>query len=74
VNNRPVEGLDYPDLEQIAFARGFAQMRRAAGRAPLPDIVHLIARRSPHSVMYTQPRLVIDQTRRVVRAVRRASL
>jgi pimeloyl-ACP methyl ester carboxylesterase len=117
LNNGPVEGIDYPDLEQIDFVRSFAQMRRAARRHPpadiplrvishglpfdlpealpggltpaileeawnraqdklvklTPDAVHVIARRSSHYVMLTQPKLVIDQTQRVVRAVRRAS-
>jgi pimeloyl-ACP methyl ester carboxylesterase len=116
LNNGPVEGIDYPDLERIDFVRSFAQMRRAVRRHPLadipirvishglpfdlpetlpggltpaileeawnraqdelaqltPDAVHVIARRSSHYVMLTQPKLVIDQTRRVVRLVRRA--
>jgi pimeloyl-ACP methyl ester carboxylesterase len=116
LNNGPVEGLDYPDLERIRFVRSFAQMRRAQRKHPLRDIplgviskglpfglpedlpggltpallerawhlaqdklakltsdaVHVVARRSSHYVMLTQPKLVIDQTRRVVRAVRRA--
>jgi hypothetical protein len=38
-----------------------------------PDAVHVIARRSSHYVMLTQPKLIIDQARRVVRVVRRAS-
>jgi hypothetical protein len=37
-----------------------------------PDAVHVIARRSSHYVMLTQPKL-IDQARRVVRVVCRAS-
>jgi hypothetical protein len=36
-----------------------------------PDTVHLIARRSSHYVMLRQPKLIINQARRVVRAVRR---
>jgi hypothetical protein len=32
----------------------------------------VIAKRSSHYVMLTQPKLIIDQARRVVRAVRRA--
>jgi pimeloyl-ACP methyl ester carboxylesterase len=116
LNNGPVEGLDYPDLERIRFVRSFAQMRRAERKHPLrniplsviskglpfglpedlpggltpaalerawrhaqdklaeltPDAVHVIARRSSHYVMLTQPKLIIDQARRAVRAVRRA--
>ena len=37
-----------------------------------PDAVHVIAKRSSHYVMLRQPKLIVDQTRRVVRAVRRA--
>jgi pimeloyl-ACP methyl ester carboxylesterase len=117
LNNAPIEGLDYPDLEQIRFKRSFAQMRRVQRRHPLrdiplsvishglpfglpaelpggltpellerawtraqdklasltPDAVHVIAKRSSHYVMLSQPKLIIDQIRRVVRAVRRAS-
>lgn len=116
LNNGPIEGLDYPGLEQIRFGASFAQMRRAKRKHPLPDIpfsvvskglpfglpddlpggltpallerawrrsgdrvanltrdsVHVIARRSSHYIMLTQPKLIIDQARRVVRAVRRA--
>jgi pimeloyl-ACP methyl ester carboxylesterase len=115
LNNGPVEGLDYPDLERIRFVRSFEQMRRAKRSHPLPDIplsviskglpfglpdglpggltpavlerawhraqnklaklnpdaVHVVARRSSHYVMLTQPNLIIEQARRVVRAVRR---
>jgi pimeloyl-ACP methyl ester carboxylesterase len=111
LNNGPVEGIDYPDLEQIRFVRSFAQMRRAERKRPLsgiplsviskglpfglpdglpggltpallerawhragdklakltPDAVHVIAKRSSHYVMLTQPKLIIDQARRVVR-------
>jgi hypothetical protein len=35
-----------------------------------PDARHVIAKRSSQYVMFTQPRLVIDQVRRAVRAVR----
>lgn len=34
-----------------------------------PDARHVIAKRSSPYVMFTQPKLVIDQVRRVVRAV-----
>jgi pimeloyl-ACP methyl ester carboxylesterase len=115
LNNGPIPGLDYPDLERIRFVRSFAQMQRAAREHPLrhiplsviskalpfgvpeglpggltpavierawhraqdklakltPDTVHLIARRSSHYVMLRQPKLIINQARRVVRAVRR---
>jgi pimeloyl-ACP methyl ester carboxylesterase len=115
VNNDPIEGIDYPDLEQILFRRSFEQMRRAAGKQPFPDVPlsvmshglpftlpeglpagftssvierawtnaqdrlakltpdtrHVVAKRSSHYIMFTQPRLVIDQVRRVVREVRR---
>jgi hypothetical protein len=115
LNNGPVEGIDYPDLERIRFVRSFEQMRRAKRSDPLPDIplsviskglpfglpdglpggltpavlerawrraqdrlakltpdaVHVVARRSSHYVMLTQPRLIIYHARRVVRALRR---
>jgi pimeloyl-ACP methyl ester carboxylesterase len=114
VNNDPIEGIDYPDIEQILFRRSFGQMRRAARRQPFPNVPlsvlshglpftlpeglpagftsalierawtnaqdrlakltpgarHVVAKRSSHYIMFTQPRLVIDQVRRVVRAVR----
>lgn len=117
LNNGPVEGLDYPDLEQIRFVRSFAQMRRAGRKHPLPDIplsviskglpfglpqalpggltravlerawhsaqdelakltpdaVHVIAKRSSHYVMLSQPKLIIYQARRVVQEAARAS-
>ena len=38
LNNAPIEGLDYPDLEQILFRPSFAEMRAAARRHPLADI------------------------------------
>jgi pimeloyl-ACP methyl ester carboxylesterase len=38
LNNGPVQGLDYPDLERIRFVRSFAQMRRAKRKHPLRDI------------------------------------
>ncbi len=115
LNNDPVEGLDYPDIEQIRFRRSFEQMRRAARKQPFPDVplrvishglpftlpeglpagltspilerawtdaqeklakltpdaVHVVAKRSSHYVQFAQPRLVVGQVRRVVRAVRR---
>jgi len=37
-----------------------------------PEAVHVIAKRSSHYVMLTQPKLIIDQVRRVVRAARRS--
>ena len=118
LNNGPIEGLDYPDLERYDFRASFAQTRRATHRHPLPDIpytvlshgkpfalpeslpnnlssavierawtfaqdrlaslvpdaVHIIAKHSSHYILYTQPKLVIDQTRRVVLAVRRGSV
>jgi pimeloyl-ACP methyl ester carboxylesterase len=114
LNNGPVEGLDYADLESYSFRRSFAQLREAERRQPFPEVpltvlshglpfalpeglpagfdsaaierawtysqdqlaklgsgaVHIVAKRSSHYIMYTQPKLVIDQTRRVVRAVR----
>lgn len=116
VNNDPIEGIDYPDIEQILFSKSFAQMRRAARKQPFPDVPvsvlshgipftlpeglpagftsplverawtdaqdklakltpdprHVVAKRSSHYIMFTQPKLVIDQVRRVVRAGRRA--
>jgi pimeloyl-ACP methyl ester carboxylesterase len=115
LNNAPIEGVEYPDLEQILFRPSFTEMRRAARHRPLPDIplsvisrhlplplpeglpaglttavverawresqarlakltptaVHVIATHSSHYVMFTQPKLIIEQVRRVVRAVRR---
>lgn len=117
LNNGPIEGLDYPDLEQIRFVRSFAQMRRAGRKHPFPDIplsviskglpfglpealpggltpavlerawhnaqdklakltpdaVHVIAKRSSHYVMLSQPKLIIYQARRVVQEAARAS-
>lgn len=115
LNNGPLEGVDYPDLEQILFRPSFAEMRRAERRHPLaadmplsvisralplplpaglpaglttavverawrraqnqlarltPDAVEVVARRSSHYVMFSQPRLIIAQVERVVRAVR----
>jgi pimeloyl-ACP methyl ester carboxylesterase len=35
-----------------------------------PDAVHVIARRSSHNIMFTQPKLITGQTRRAVQAVR----
>jgi pimeloyl-ACP methyl ester carboxylesterase len=37
-----------------------------------PDAVHVIARRSSHYVMLTQPKVIIDQVRRVVRLAKRS--
>jgi pimeloyl-ACP methyl ester carboxylesterase len=115
LNNGPLEGVDYPDLEQILFRPSFAEMRRAERRRPLRDLplsvisravppalptglpaglttavverawrsaqarlarltphaVHVIARRSSHYAMFTQPKLIVDQVRRVVRVVRK---
>ncbi len=117
LNNAPIEGIDYPDLEQILFRPSFAEMRAAARRDPLPDIpisvisraiplqlptdlpaglttavverawresqdrlarltphtVHVVAHHSSHYVMFSQPRLIIDQVRRVVDVVRAAA-
>jgi pimeloyl-ACP methyl ester carboxylesterase len=117
LNNGPLEGVDYPDLEQIFFRPSFAEMRAAAARHPLgdiplsvisrgrpnplppglpagltttlverawrasqdklaeltPDARHRIARRSGHYIMFTQPELIIEETRRVVTAARRES-
>jgi pimeloyl-ACP methyl ester carboxylesterase len=117
LNNGPLEGVEYPDLEQILFRPSFAEMRRADRRHPLPDIplgvisralplplpaglpaglttpvverawrqsqdklaeltpnaVHVIAKHSSHYVMFSQPKLIVDQVARVVRAVRKRS-
>lgn len=114
VNNDPVEGIDYPDIESFSFSHSFEQLRAEERKTPFPDVplsvishgkpfalpeglpggltseaverawtysqdqlakltpdaVHLIAKRSSHYVMFTQPKLVIDQVKRVVRAVR----
>jgi pimeloyl-ACP methyl ester carboxylesterase len=48
LNNGPIEGLDYPDLEQILFRPSFAEMRAAAHRHPLADIpLSVISRAIP---------------------------
>ena len=36
LNNGPIEGIDYPDLEQILFRPSFAEMRAAAAPRPAP--------------------------------------
>ena len=36
-----------------------------------PASRHVVVKRSSHYIMFTQPKLVIDQVRRVVRAARR---
>lgn len=115
LNNGPLPGVDYPDLEQILFRPSFAEMRAADARHPLgdiplsvisrglpnplpaglpaglttplverawrvsqdklaelaPDARHRIARRSGHYIMFTQPELIIGETKRVVTAARR---
>jgi pimeloyl-ACP methyl ester carboxylesterase len=118
LNNGPLEGVEYPDLEQILFRPSFAEMRRAERRQPLPaglplsvisrkiplplpeglpaglttavverawrrsqdrlahltpSAVQVIAERSSHYVMFSQPRLIVAQIDRVVRAVRRGA-
>jgi pimeloyl-ACP methyl ester carboxylesterase len=114
LNNGPLPGLRYPDLEQILFRPSFAEMRTAAKQHPLadipltvisrgrefklpeglpgglttaivekawnesqdklakltPDAVHVIAEKSEHYIMFSQPELIIEQVRRVVEAVR----
>jgi pimeloyl-ACP methyl ester carboxylesterase len=48
LNNGPIEGLDYPDLERILFRPSFAEMRAAAHRHPLADIpLSVISRAIP---------------------------
>ncbi len=48
LNNGPIPGLDYPDLEQILFRRSFAQMRRAQRAHPLRRTpVTVITRKLP---------------------------
>ncbi len=48
LNNGPIEGLDYPDLEQVLFRRSFEEMRRAADRHPLEGVpVTVISRALP---------------------------
>ena len=115
LNNGPLEGVEYPDLEQILFRPSFAEVRRADHRHPLPDIplsvisraiplplpeglpaglttavverawrqsqdklaqltphaVHLIAKRSSHYVMFSQPELIIQQVDRIISVLRR---
>lgn len=114
VNNNPIEGIDYPDIESFAFRQGFAQLRAEERKNPFPDVplsvishgkpfalpeglpgsltseaverawtysqdqlakltpgaVHIVAKRSSHYIQFTQPKLVIDQVKRVLRAVR----
>jgi hypothetical protein len=55
-----LERLDLPEALE-------GQAREADARR-----VHVIAKRSSHYVMLSQPNVVIDKTRRVVRAGRRA--
>jgi pimeloyl-ACP methyl ester carboxylesterase len=114
LNNGPVEGLDYPQIESFDFRRSFAQLRAADRRQPFPGVplsvlshgkpfalpeslpgglssaviekawsdaqdklaklapgaVHVVAKGSSHYIMLSQPKLVIDQVSRVVRAAR----
>jgi pimeloyl-ACP methyl ester carboxylesterase len=46
LNNASLEGVDYPDLEQILFRPSFAEMRAAAQRHPLPDIPYTVISRA----------------------------
>ncbi len=48
LNNGPLDGVDYPDLEQILFRPSFAEMRAAQARRPLHGIpVSVISRGLP---------------------------
>lgn len=48
LNNGPIAGLDYPDLEQVLFRPSFDEMRSALERQPLGDIpVSVITRALP---------------------------
>ena len=48
LNNGPIEGLDYPDLERVLFRPSFAELRRALRRQPLANIpVSVITRGLP---------------------------
>lgn len=48
LNNGPLEGVVYPDLEQILFRPSFAEMRRAKARRPLRRIpLKVISRKIP---------------------------
>lgn len=48
LNNGPLEGVNYPDLEQILFRPSFAEMRRAKARHPLKRIrLSVISRKIP---------------------------
>jgi pimeloyl-ACP methyl ester carboxylesterase len=115
VNNDPIEGIDYPDIESFAFRQSFEQQRAVERKSPFPDVplsvlshgkpfelpeglpggltsaaverawsyaqdqlakltpdaVHVVAERSSHYIMLSQPKLVIDQVKRVLRAARR---
>ena len=115
LNNRPVEGIDYPGSSSSTsvaassscgspIASTLSPTSRSASshtgchsRCPesLPgglssaviekawtksqeklagltrDAVHVIAKRSSHYIMFTQPKLVIAQVKRVVAAARR---
>lgn len=114
LNDSPVEGIDYPEIERFAFRQSFAQLRAEERKVPFPNVplsvishgrpfgipdglpggltpaalerawtysqdklakltpgaAHLVAERSFHYIQFSQPRLVIDQAKRVVRAVR----
>ena len=63
-----------PDGPPAGFTSAVVERAwRNAQRKPAeltPDARHVIAKRSSHYVMFTRPKLVIDQVRRVVRAVR----
>ena len=48
LNNGPLTGITYPDLEQILFRPSFAEMRRAGARHPLRRIpLRVISRKIP---------------------------
>jgi hypothetical protein len=55
------------------YGGGRAGLAQGAGQArTTPHAVHVIAKRSSHYVMFTQPKLIVDQVRRVVRVARRS--
>ena len=57
-------------VEQGDFERAWRKAQARLARLT-PHAVHVTAKRSSHYVMFTQPKLIVDQVRRVVRVVRR---
>ena len=72
LNNGPLDGVDYPDLEQILFRASFAEMRRATARHALGRIpLSVISRGQPFPLpeglpggLTTDPRWSVPGDRR----------